>query len=431
MQIRLQYRAKSTYTPRGVETPHSAQLEVSHETTTAATIHTTSQHIHEERSMIRNVQDKIQISPHWILTVVALAAACFFSATEIHADENLAVGQVVTIAGNGKDITVPSNGPANSTAVSQPFGICIGPDEALYVCEVGSHVVRRVELKSGLMTTVAGCGRKGYAGDGGAATDALLNEPYEVRFDSHGNMIFVEMQNHVVRKVDAKTGIISTIAGNGKPGFSGDDGPATAAQLNQPHSIAMDSEDRLYICDIKNHRIRAMDPISGIITTFAGTGERSKTPDGAALAGTALNGPRALDFDGQHSLYLALREGNAIFRIDLQQRTLHHLAGTGKSGYAGDGGPAKLAQLAGPKGVCLSKTGDLYFADTESHTIRVLRKSSGIVETVVGDGTPGDGPDGAPKQCHLNRPHGVFVSADNWLYIGDSGNHRVRRFKID
>lgn len=381
--------------------------------------------------MIRSLQDKTQISSHCILTVAALAAACFFAAKEIQADDNPAVGQVVTIAGNGKDITVAANGRAINTAVSQPFGICLGPDGALYICEVGSHVVRRVDLQSGMMTTVAGCGRKGYSGDGGAATDAQLNEPYEVRFDSHGNMIFVEMQNHVVRKVDAKTGVISTIVGNGKAGFSGDDGPATAAQLSQPHSIALDNDDCLYICDIKNHRIRSVDPVSGIITTFAGTGERSTTPDGAALAGTPLNGPRALDFDGQHSLYLALREGNAIFRIDLEHRTLHHLAGTGKSGYAGDGGPAKLAQLAGPKGVCLSKTGDLYFADTESHTIRVLRKSSGIVETVVGDGTPGDGPDGAPKQCHLNRPHGVFVSADNWLYIGDSSNHRVRRFKID
>ena len=361
--------------------------------------------------------------------VVAVVVASMLSAVGISAEDDPAVDQVVTIAGNGKDITIPANGMATSTAVSQPFGICIGPDGALYVCEVGAHVVRRVDLQSGLMTTVAGCGRKGYSGDGGAARDARLNEPYEVRFDSQGHMIFVEMQNHVVRKVDAKTGVISTIAGNGKPGFSGDDGPANAAELNQPHSIALDNEDRLYICDIKNHRIRSVDPVSGIITTFAGTGERSTTPDGSPLAGTPLNGPRALDFDGQHSLYLALREGNAIFRINLQQRTLHHLAGTGKSGYSGDGGPAKLAQLAGPKGVCLSKVGDLYFADTESHTIRALRKSSGIIDTVVGNGTPGDGPDGAPRQCHLNRPHSVYVSADNWLYIGDSNNHRVRRFK--
>ncbi len=381
--------------------------------------------------MIRRLNDRIQISRNRILAIAALAAACFFGAAEIQADDIPSNCNVVTVAGNGEDITVPSNGPAGSTPVSQPFGICLGPDGSLYICEVGSHVVRKVDLKSGMMTTVAGCGRKGYSGDGGSATDAQLNEPYEVRFDSHGNMIFVEMQNHLVRKVDGKTGVISTIAGNGKAGFSGDDGPAIASQLNQPHSIALDHEDRLYICDIKNHRVRSVDPVSGIITTFAGTGDRSTTPDGAALSGTPLNGPRALDFDGKHSLYLALREGNSIFRIDLEQRTLHHLAGTGKSGYSGDGGPAKLAQLAGPKGVCLSKTGDLYFADTESHTVRVLRKDSGIIETVVGDGTPGDGPDGAPKQCHLNRPHGVFVSADNWLYIGDSNNHRVRRFKVE
>lgn len=366
------------------------------------------------------------------LTIVALGMAwlCLSSATQGDNDTT-AARSVTTVAGTGKDVTIPTNGPATNTAVSQPFGICLGPDEALYVCEVGSHVVRRIDLTSGLMTTVAGSGHQGYSGDGGPATDAQLNEPYEVRFDSHGNMIFVEMLNHVVRRVDAKSSMISTLAGNGTAGFSGDGGLATAAQLNQPHSIALDSEDRLYICDIKNHRIRTVDPVNGMMTTFAGTGERSATPDGAALENTPLNGPRALDFDGQHSLFLALREGNAIFRIDLQRRTLHHLAGTGKSGYSGDGGSAKVAQLAGPKGVCLSKTGDLYFADTESHTIRVLRKSSGIVETVVGDGTPGDGPDGDPKQCHLNRPHGVFVSADNWLYIGDSSNHRVRRFRIE
>lgn len=363
-------------------------------------------------------------------TFAALCLAWLFISTSAAADDRETISFVATVAGNGKDVSIPSEGRATETAISQPFGICTGPDGALYVCEVGTHVIRRVDLQDGMMTTVAGSGRKGYAGDGGLAAAAELNEPYEVRFDSHGNMVFVEMQNHVVRKVDAKSGTISTLAGNGTAGFSGDDGPAINAQLNQPHSIVLDNEDRLYICDIKNHRIRVVDPATGIITTFAGTGERSATPDHAGLDGTSLNGPRALDFDGQYSLFLALREGNAIFRIDLQDRTLQHLAGTGKSGYAGDGGPAKTAQLAGPKGVSLSKAGDLYFADTESHTVRVLRKSSGIVETVIGDGKPGNGPDGDPKHCRLNRPHGVFVSADDWLYIGDSNNHRVRRFSL-
>lgn len=340
------------------------------------------------------------------------------------------LGQVATIAGNGKDISASADGPAVKAASSQPFGISLGPDGALYVCEVGSHRVRRVDLTSGLATTVAGTGQKGYSGDGGPATKAQLNEPYEVRFDSAGNMLFVEMQNHLVRKVDRASGTISTIAGTGVAGFSGDNGSATKAQLNQPHSIALDHDDRLFICDIRNHRIRVVDAATGVISTFAGTGDTSKTPDGSSFDGTPLNGPRAMDFDGKDSLFLALREGNAIYRMDLKTRTYHHLAGTGKSGYSGDGGPAKNAQLAGPKGVSLSAAGDLYFADTESHTVRVLRAATGIVETVMGDGMEGDGPDGDPLHCRLNRPHGVFVSPDGWLYVGDSSNHRVRRMKL-
>ena len=257
-------------------------------------------------------------------------------------EENRRPSLVSLVAGNGKDIAASPDGPPTQTPLSQPFGICTGPDGALYVCEVGSHIIRRIDLGSGEMSTIAGCGRKGYSGDGGPATQAELNEPYEVRFDIHGNMVFVEMQNHVVRRVDRTTGLITTIAGTGVAGFSGDGGPANAAQLNQPHSIALDTNGRLYICDIRNHRIRMVDPSFGLITTVAGTGEQSKTPDGASLAGTPLNGPRALDFDGRHSLYVALREGNAIFRIDLITGTLHHLAGTGRSGYAGDGGPATV-----------------------------------------------------------------------------------------
>jgi streptogramin lyase len=370
-----------------------------------------------------------------VLRFTFLLAVCTFShfghsCAVLAVDRKPEGGDVTTVAGNGKDVPGSADGKALNISSAQPFGISYGPDGALYVCEVGSHLVRRINLSTGEAKTVAGTGKKGYSGDGGPATQAQLNEPYEVRFDKQGNMLFVEMQNHLVRKVDHKTGIISTIAGTGVAGFSGDGGPASQAQMNQPHSIALDDKNRLFICDIKNHRIRMVDPQTGIISTFAGTGEKTKTPDGASFDGTPLNGPRALDFDGKQSLYLALREGNAIFRMDLTSRTYHHLAGTGKSGYSGDGGPGKEAQLAGPKGVSLSKAGDLYFADTESHTVRVLRAKSGIVETVIGDGKPGDGPDGDARKCRLNRPHGVYVSSDGWLYVGDSNNHRVRRIKL-
>ena len=337
---------------------------------------------------------------------------------------------VVTLLGTGKSGWSGDGGPGVAAQCGGPFGIAVGPDEALYVCEIDSHVIRRIDLKTQIVTTVAGTGGKsGHAGDGGPATQALLYEPYEVRFDRAGHMFFVEMKGEVVRRVDAQTGIISTVAGNGTAGFSGDGGPATQAQLKQPHSIIFDEAGLLYICDIGNHRVRRVNLESGIIETFAGTGAAKPTPDGSAVQGTPLKGPRALDFDGRGGLILALREGNAVYRIDLIGMTYRHLAGTGKSGYTGDGGPANVAQVAGPKGVSIGPNGDIYLADTESHTIRVIRADTGKMETLVGDGQMGDGPDGDPRRCRLARPHGVFVDGAGHVYIGDSSNHRVRVYK--
>lgn len=338
--------------------------------------------------------------------------------------------EVVTILGTGQAGWAGDGGPGAQAKCNEPFGVVLGPDEAIYVCETKSHVIRRIDPRTQAVSTVAGTGGKsGYAGDGGPANQALLHEPYEVRFDASGNMYFVEMRGEVVRRVDSRTGIISTVAGNGTPGFSGDGGPAIQAQLKQPHSIVLDQAGHLFICDIGNHRVRQVDLASGTITTFGGTGEKKLTPDGSPVTGTPLNGPRALDVDPAGALILALREGNAVYRIDLKTLTYHHLAGTGKSGYTGDDGPARLAQLAGPKGVSLSREGDIYLADTESHTIRVIRHATGRIETLVGDGKPGDGPDGDPRHCRLARPHGVFVDQSGKVYIGDSNNHRVRVYR--
>lgn len=342
----------------------------------------------------------------------------------------LSAQEVVTILGTGQGGWSGDGGPANHAKCNEPFGLVVGPDEAIYVCETKSHVIRRIDPRTQVATTVGGTGGKaGYAGDGGPATQALLHEPYEIRFDKDGHMFIVEMRGEVVRRVDSKTGIISTVAGTGKAGFSGDGGPATQAQLKQPHSIVLDDSGHLFICDIGNHRVRQVDLVSGRIETFGGTGEKKLTPDGSPVKGTPLNGPRALDFDPAGALILALREGNAVYRIDLKALTYQHLAGTGKSGYSGDGGPAKLAQLAGPKGVSLSREGDIYLADTESHTIRVIRKSTGTIETLVGDGKEGDGPDGDPRKCRLARPHGIYVDGSGNVYIGDSNNHRVRMYR--
>jgi streptogramin lyase len=273
---------------------------------------------------------------------------------------------------------------------------------------------------------VAGNGRQGYSGDGAAATEASLNMPHEVQFDAQGHLYIAERDNHVIRKVDARTGIISTFAGTGTPGFSGDGGPAAAARLRAPHSIAVDPAHRfLLICDIGNHRIRRVAFATGRIETIGGTGQRAPTPDGAPLAGTPLNGPRTFAFDEAGDLYLALREGNAIYRVDGTTRRLHHVAGSGEQGYSGDGGPARLARLGGPKGLAWSR-GMLYVADTENHVIREIDLAAGIIRTVLGTGRRGDGPEPDPLQCALARPHGVLVDRRGVLYVGDSEAHRIR-----
>jgi sugar lactone lactonase YvrE len=309
--------------------------------------------------------------------------------------------------------------------VNNPYGLLIGPDRGLYFCDLDNQRIRRLDLRTHRTTTIAGNGQKAYSGDGGPAGAASLNMPHEIQFDSAGNLYIAERDNHVVRKVEAKTGVISTFAGTGTAGFSGDGGPATRAQLRQPHSIAVDRKGRLLICDIGNHRIRQVDVSSGTIETFGGTGERQPTPDGAPVKSAALNGPRTIAVNRDGDLYLALREGNAIYRISAATATIHHVAGTGEQGYSGDGGPARAARLAGPKGLAYGR-GRLYLADTENHVVRRIELETGIITTVLGTGQRGDGPGPDPLRCGLSRPHGVFVDAAGILYVGDSEAHRIR-----
>ena len=325
---------------------------------------------------------------------------------------------VSTLIGNG------SPGVSDSQ-VNNPYGVIIGPDGGLYFCDVDNQRIRRFDFKSRTTRTIAGDGQRAYRGDGGPATSGSLNMPHEIVFDARGHIYIAERDSHVVRKVDGSTGVLSTLAGTGVAGFTGDSGPAGQAQLRQPHSIYIGPGDRLMICDIGNHRIRAVDLRTGIIETIGGTGERLPTPDGAPLKGTPLNGPRTMVIDRDGTIYLALREGNALYRIDPKTQTLHHLAGTGEQGWTGDRGPARTATLSGPKGLALSGR-SLYVADTESHTIRRVNLDTGIITTVLGAGVRGDGPETDPLQCKLSRPHGLFAAPDGTLYVTDSEAHRIR-----
>jgi sugar lactone lactonase YvrE len=328
---------------------------------------------------------------------------------------------VSTILGTG----VPGY---SSTQVNNPYGIIFGPDGALYFCDLDNQRIRRFDLTMKTVTTIAGSGEKGYKGDGGPATQAALNMPHEVQFDKAGNLYIAERDNHVVRRVAAKTGIMSTVAGTGVAGFSGDGGPGVQAQLRQPHSIVFDRDGTLLICDIGNQRIRRLHLDTGIIETYAGTGEAAETPDGAPVSGTPLRGPRTMVMTPTGDLYLALREGNAILRIDARTQTLHRIAGTGKQGYAGDGGPAMNATLGGPKGLAYAP-GELFVADTENHAVRRVDLTTGVITTVLGTGVRGDGPETSPLDCKLSRPHGVLADASGTVYVTDSEAHRIRVMK--
>lgn len=338
----------------------------------------------------------------------------------------LKAGTVSTFAGTGAKGFPGDGGPAGRAQLNNPYAVARGPDGALYICDVDNQRIRRVAA-DGTITTYAGNGTQGYTGDGGRANRAALNEPYELAWDKAGNLFFVERLNHLVRRVDAKTGVITTVAGRGKPGYAGDGGPAVKAQFNQPHSLAFDADGYLYVCDILNHRIRRIDLKTGLISTWSGTGEARTSPDGTPISEAALHGPRALAFGRDGQCWLALREGNALLLLDSKAKTIHRVAGTGKKGFTGNGGPALEATLSGPKCVALDGAGKVYLADTESHSIRFLDVAKGTIELLVGDGQRGDGPDGGnPLNCRLARPHGVFVDADGTIFIGDSENHRVR-----
>jgi streptogramin lyase len=350
-----------------------------------------------------------------VFALVALMACC----------HGASAAKIITIAGTGEAGT--KDGPAVDAQLNNPFGVVRGPDGKLWFCEYDGHTVRRIN-SDGTIVTVVGNGKEGYSGDGGPALAASLNKPHEIRFDSTGRLYIADMANHAIRRVDLKSEIITTIAGTGTSGFSGDGGLATLAQLNQPHSIQFGPDGRLFICDIGNHRVRVVDMETGFIETFAGNGKWGPTPDGALYNNIMLNGPRTLDFDQQGRLWLALREGNQVFVFDLEAGTIHHVAGTGKKGFTGNGGSAKHATLSGPKGISVAPNGNVYLADTESHSVRMINTKTGNIELIAGTGSKNDGPDadGDPLNCGLARPHGVFVDADGSIFIGDSENHRIR-----
>lgn len=380
--------------------------------------------IQEETTFARCVESPREKMKLRRLCHVVGAAFAVFSFSSCLASE----WKIVTIAGTGHAGHDGDGGPAVQAEVNDPYGIVRGPDGAIWFCEHGGHRIRRISANNRI-STIAGTGVAGYSGDGGPANAAALNLPHELRFGPDGALYVADTGNNVVRRIDLKSGIITTFAGSKKSGYAGDGGPAAAALFKGPHSIQFAPNGDLYVCDVGNHAIRRIDHQSALIETVAGTGQPGPTPDGAPLRGTPLNNPRSLDVDRNGNLWVATREGNQVFKLDLQARRIRLVAGTGSAGFSENGGPALEAQLSGPKGISLDVESNAWLADTESHSIRVIHVASGRIDVVAGTGEKGDGPEGDPLLCLLNRPHGVFADADGSILIGDSEAHRIQKIE--
>jgi DNA-binding beta-propeller fold protein YncE len=285
-----------------------------------------------------------------------------------------------------------------------------------------------VDRKTGQIRTVAGSGKKGFSGDGGPAADAMLNEPYGVALDSRGNLFIVDRLNYRIRRVDVVTGIITTVAGTGQSNYSGDAGAAANASLREPNGIALDPPGkRLFIADVADQRIRVVDLSTGRIETFAGTGRKEHAGDAGPAAQASLFGPRAVHLDAGGNVYVCEREGNSIRRVDAKMGIIRTIAGTGAKGYTGDGGPALQATFNGPKEIDIDATGNIFVVDTENNVIRRIDAKTNVVTTVAGNGERGGDGDGHPAHdAQLDRPHGVAVARDASIYIGDTNNHRIR-----
>src|SRR5436190_1922681 len=280
-----------------------------------------------------------------------------------------------------------------------------------------------------VISTAAGTGSGGYSGDGGAATAAQLNAPFGIAVDSAGNFYIAEWINHRVRKVDT-SGRITTVAGIGVGGYGGDGGPATEAALNSPEGVAVDAAGNIYIADSFNNRIRKVDT-SGVITTIAGNGSPQYTGEGVATQ-VSLNDPSGVAADNSGNLYIADNSSHRIRKLDLSSGIISTIAGTGIGGFGGDGGPASAAQVFNPTHLATDQAGNLYIADYNNHRIRKISAGTGIITTVAGSATPdnhgGYSGDGGPAtSAQFNNPAGVAIDAAGNLYIADAQNKRVRK----
>ena len=336
---------------------------------------------------------------------------------------------ISTYAGNGMYGYSGDGGPATSASVRMISALARDKNGVLYIADSSSRVVRRVD-PSGIITTLAGTSAIGNTGDGKQALSANFSAPSGVAIDSKGNIYIADSGNHRIRVVGLN-GVITHFAGNtqGDPGSTGDGGLASGAKLRQPRGLAIDKNDNLYIADTGNHRIRRVDAVTKVITTVAGNGIAGFGGDGSAAVNANLNLPVDLAIDAQGNLYIADSFNHRIRRVDAATQTIATVVGTGTAGFSGDDGPAPSAQLNLPSSVAVDCGGNIYVADAINMRVRRVSKSTGKIKTIAGSGQAGFAGDGGPAtSALLSQPATLAIDeTGNTVFVGDTGSQRVRK----
>ena len=335
--------------------------------------------------------------------------------------------RLVLVAGSG---VRDDDAPATESKLVAPFGVDFDTAGNLYLVEMaGGERVRKMG-PDGVLHIIAGTGMKGSSGDGGPGREAQFNGMHSLAALPDGNLFLADTWNQRIRRFDARSGTVSAFAGTGAKGFSGDGGPAKQAQFGGLYCASLDPKrETLYLADLDNRRVRAIDLRTGLVRTVAGNGERGVPKDGATATNAPLIDPRAVAADREGNVYVLEREGHAL-RVVTPDGSIKTVVGTGARGNSGDGGPARAATMNGPKHLCVDRDGTVLIADTENHVVRRYSPRDGRITRVAGSGRKGAGGIPGPAlEAELTQPHGVAIGPTGQLYIVDSGNHRVLRLE--
>jgi len=352
--------------------------------------------------------------------ITTLISLCILVNTAIIAQN----GTITTVAGHTVTIGFSGDGGvATAAELSGPTGIYSDGSGNIFIADKQNNRIRKVTA-SGNITTVAGNGTEGFSGDGGAATAAELSLPTDLYIDGSGNIFIADANNNRVRKITA-SGNITTVAGNGTHGFGGDGGPATSAELSYPTSIYVDGSGNIFIADAGNSRIRKVTA-SGNITTVAGNGTAGFSGDGGPATSAALYAPTGVYLDGSGNIFIADVNNNRVRKVTASGN-ITTVAGNGTHGFSGDGGTATSAELKWPSDIYVDGSGDIFIADGGNNRIREVI-ASGNITTVAGNGTAGfSGDGGLATAAELNTPTGLYLDGSGNILIADSSNNRIRK----